>query len=425
MRIEQATFEQLIQWQDELNVQYSTFQQQKLALDLTRGKPSAQQLTLSDALDGYLNGDYQLDGTDLRNYGGLEGLPSARQLGALLLGLPKDEVIAGGNSSLTMMYMAMLYAWMLGPDGKSAWRHEGKVKFICPVPGYDRHFAICEQLGIEMIPVPMNDCGPDMAVVEMLITQDPLIKGIWCVPKYSNPTGCVYGDETVDRIAQLGNKAAANFRVFWDNAYAVHDLSQSSPTLANIMERCRVHGTEHSVLQFTSTSKISHAGSGVAFMGASRENLAVFTKQLGISMIGPDKVNQARHAKLFNDVDVIQSHMRSHADILKPRFECVLHHLQTAFSASDLGRWTVPEGGYFVSFDTRPGLAAAVVTLANEAGVKLTPAGATFPYGKDPQDSNIRLAPSFPSLKEVDQCMGVFTVCVKLASVRQAIAAKQ
>ncbi len=421
MQIDQASRVQLESWRDELRSQYAGYQQRKLALDLTRGKPSAEQLSLSDALDGNLHGDYHLDSTDLRNYGGLEGLPSARKLGAELLGLPVAEVIAGGSSSLTMMYQAMLYAWMLGPDGKSPWRHESGIKFLCPSPGYDRHFSICEQLGIEMITVRLTDDGPDMDQVEALIKNDPSIKGMWCVPKYGNPTGCVYSAETIDRIATLGSIAATNFRVMWDNAYVVHDLTSNPPTLANIMERCRVHGTEHSVLQFTSTSKITHAGAGVAFMGGSKENLAVFCKQLGICTIGPDKINQARHVRFLPDVTAVKSHMLKHAAILKPRFDCVLQHLDQAFTGGDLGEWTEPAGGYFVSFNTRPGLATTVVKLAAEAGVKLTPAGATFPYGKDPDNRNIRLAPSFPKPDEVDLCMAIFTTCVKLASVEQAL----
>lgn len=422
MRIDQASRAQLESWRDELRIQYTEYQQRKLALDLTRGKPSAEQLALADALDGNLGGNYTLDGTDLRNYGGLEGLPSARKLGADILGLDPAEVLAGGNSSLTMMYQAMLYAWMLGPDGKNAWRSESNIKFLCPSPGYDRHFAICEQLGIEMLLVRLTDNGPDMDQVEALVKADPSIKGMWCVPKYGNPTGCVYSADTVDRIAALGKVATSNFRVFWDNAYVVHDLTDDAPVLANIMERCRVHGTEHSVLQFTSTSKITHAGAGIAFMGGSKENLAVFCKQLGICTIGPDKVNQARHLKMLPDLAAVQAHMRKHAAILKPRFDCVLQHLEQAFGDSDLGDWTRPAGGYFVSFNTRPGLATTVVKLAAEAGVKLTPAGATFPYGRDPNNCNIRLAPSFPKLGEVDLCMAIFATCVKLASVEQALA---
>ena len=421
VKIDQASREQLTNWRDTLRAQYADYQQRKLALDLTRGKPSAEQLSLADALDGNLHGNYQLDNTDTRNYGGLEGLSSARKLGAELLGLDISEVIAGGNSSLTMMYQAVQYAWMLGPDGKSAWRNEAKINFLCPSPGYDRHFAICEQFGIEMLPVRMTDNGPDMDQVESLLKADASIKGMWCVPKYGNPTGCVYSAETVDRIAALGKISATNFRVLWDNAYVIHDLTSNPPVLANIMERCRVHGTENSVLQFTSTSKITHAGAGIAFMGGSKENLAVFCKQLGICTIGPDKVNQARHIKMLPDVAAVKAHMQKHAAILKPRFDCALKHLDEAFAGSDLGEWTNPAGGYFVSFNTRAGLATTVVKLAADAGVKLTPAGATFPYGKDPQNSNIRLAPSFPKLEEVDLCMAIFITCVKLASVEQAL----
>ena len=421
MQITQASREQLTAWLQALEAEYAAFQEKRLVLDLTRGKPSAAQLDLSDALDGALQGDYQQDGTDTRNYGGLEGLPSARALGAALLGLSASEVIAGGNSSLTLMYQAMLYAWLLGPDGKAPWRKEGEVRFLCPSPGYDRHFAICQQLGIEMVTVPMREDGPDMDQVEALVKNDPTIKGMWCVPRFSNPTGGVYSDETVDRIARLGQLTKSNFRVFWDNAYAMHELTPDAPVLANIMERCREHGTVHHVLQFTSTSKITHAGAGIAFLGASQENLTVFCQQLGISMIGPDKVNQARHMRLFPDAVAIRQHMVKHAALLKPRFDSVLRHLNEAFAGGDLGTWTVPQGGYFVSFDTRPGLATEVVKLANAAGVKLTPAGATYPYGKDPQNRNIRLAPSFPKVEEVDLCMAIFVVCVKLASVRQRL----
>lgn len=421
MRIDQASRADLENLRNELRMQYEGYQKRKLALDLTRGKPSAEQLALSDELDGNLHGNYKLDGIDLRNYGGLEGLHSARKIGAEILGLKPEEVIAGGNSSLSMMYQAMLYAWMLGPDGKSAWRLEKDIKFLCPSPGYDRHFAICEQLGISMITVNLTDSGPDMHQVETLINSDPSIKGMWCVPKYGNPTGCVYSAETIERIAALGKIAPSNFRIFWDNAYAVHDLTEDAAELSNIMDYCRKYGTENSVIQFTSTSKITHAGAGIAFMGTSTENLSIYCKQLGISTIGPDKINQARHMNFLPDLASIKIHMKKHAAILKPRFNCVLKHLDSEFKDSDLGTWTSPSGGYFISFNTRPGLANTVVKLAGGAGVKLTPAGATFPYGKDPYDQNIRLAPSFPKLEEVDLCMEIFTTCVKIASIEQLL----
>lgn len=422
--LDQATQEQLHQWEAELAAQYQGLQSQSLNLDLTRGKPSSEQLSLSDALDGILKGDYRSeDGTDVRNYGGLDGIAEAKQLGADILQVGLDEILVGGNSSLTLMFQAVLFAQVFGLQGtESAWNTKGEVKFICPVPGYDRHFAICEQLGIKMLPVAMLSTGPDMDQVEAMIKADPQIVGMWCVPKYSNPTGVVYSDETVERIAKLGHIADPSFRVFWDNAYAVHDLVDNPPVLANLMDACRQQGTQDSILQFASTSKITHAGAGVAFMAASKANLAGFKGVLGFSTIGPDKVNQLRHMRLLPNLDALHAHMQKHADIINPRFNCVLENLDSAFADSDLGSWETPVGGYFISFDTQPGCAKAVVELAGKAGVKLTPAGATFPYGQDPQDRNIRLSPTVPSVEEVDRAMKVFDVCVKLASVRNKLA---
>jgi len=422
LQLNSASKEQLSQWQEELKVKHQQFKNQNLKLDLTRGKPSAQQLTLSDGLDGILKGNYKsADDTDTRNYGGLEGIAEARQLGAAILGLEQDQVLAGGSSSLTMMHQSITFAYQFGLNG-TAWKDESDIKFLCPAPGYDRHFSICEDFGIEMIPVAMTETGPDMDQVESLIKADQSIKGIWCVPKYSNPTGIIYSDDTVKRIAKLGLVAAKNFRVFWDNAYAVHDLVDHPKPLANIMAACIAEGTEDSVIQFASTSKITHAGSGIAFLGASKSNLAAFKKHLGISSIGPDKVNQLRHMRLLPDINALTAHMQQHAALLKPRFDTVLKHLEANFSDNDLGEWQSPEGGYFVSFDSLPGLAKEIVRLADEVGVKLTPAGATFPYGKDPQDRNIRLSPSFPSVEDVDATMQVFVNCVKLASVGQKLA---
>lgn len=420
MQLDQATPEQLRQWEAELTKSYQELQNLSLNLDLTRGKPSAEQLSLSDKLDGILNGNYTAaDGTDVRNYGGLDGIEDARQLGARIFQVAPNEVLAGGNSSLTLMFQAASFAYEFGLNGAdSAWKNLSEPKFICPVPGYDRHYSVCEQLGIKMITVPMLSTGPDMDKVEDLIKADSDIVGMWCVPKYSNPTGVVYSDETVTRIAQLGKIANPAFRVFWDNAYAVHDLVENPPVLANIAEVCRQQGTEDSVLQFASTSKITHAGAGVAFMSGSATNLTGFKAALGTCTIGPDKINQLRHALFLPDEAALTTHMKKHADIIQPRFNCVLENLENAFSGTDLGAWETPVGGYFISFDTQPGCAQAVVKLAAEAGVKLTPAGATFPYGKDPEDRNIRLAPTVPSVEEVDQAMKVFEVCVKLASVR-------
>ena len=424
MRLEHANTEQLRQWEQELNDEYQAILQQNLKLDLTRGKPSAEQLSLSDALDGILAGNYKsANNTDVRNYGGLDGISEIKELGASLLGLANNEVLAGGNSSLTLMFQAMLHAVQFGFNGPdSAWKNTKGARFLCPVPGYDRHFTVCEQLGIEMVPVHMTATGPDMDEVEAMVAHDDRIKGMWCVPKYSNPTGVVYSDETVERIAKLGKTASNNFRVFWDNAYAVHDLSENAPALANIMDHCRQHDTQDSVLQFASTSKITMAGAGVAFLGASENNLKSFKDVLGVSTIGPDKVNQLRHARFFPNIESVHAHMKKHAAIIKPRFVSVLKHLEDAFADNNLGQWESAEGGYFISFDSRPGLAKEIVTLAKEAGVKLTPAGATFPYGKDPEDSNIRLAPTVPTVEEVDTAMKVFVTCVKLASVKQALA---
>jgi len=424
LQLDQATQEQLRQWESELAADYQAIVEQKLGLDLTRGKPSPEQLSLSDGLDGILKGDYKAaDGTDTRNYGGLDGLPETKQLGADLMGVSAKQVLVGGNSSLTLMFQVMLTAHQFGLTGPdSAWKKEGDVKFLCPVPGYDRHHTVCEQLGIEMIPVPMTENGPDMDKAEALVKQDSRIKGIWCVPKYSNPTGVVYSDATVERIAGLGKIAGPNFRVFWDNAYAVHDLVDNPPELSCVMQACQRQGTEDSVIQFASTSKITHAGAGVAFANASDANLKGLKQFLGTCTIGPDKVNQLRHSRFLPNRDQLLKHMQGHAELLKPRFAAVLDALEAAFSDNDLGQWQAPKGGYFVSFDTLPGCAQATVKLAADAGVKLTPAGATFPYGKDPEDRNIRIAPSVPSVDEVKSAMQVFVTCVKLASVRAQLA---
>ncbi len=423
VNLQQASADELRLWETELTNQYNHFCDEAIALDLTRGKPSTDQLTLADALDGSLNNNYiSKDGTDTRNYGGLDGIIEARQLGAEVLGLPVEEVLAQGNSSLTLMFYAMFIARDYGLASQKPWKDSATpIKFICPVPGYDRHYTVCEKLGIEMITVPMTATGPDMDAVETLIANDDNIKGMWCVPKYSNPTGVIYSDETVERIAKLGALSTSdNFYVFWDNAYAVHDFNEHQP-LANIMDYCRNHGTEHSVIQFASTSKISHAGSGVAFIGSSPENLAFIKSVLNVLTIGPDKVNQLRHMRLFPNYAALLQHMRKHAALLKPRFECVLQHLNDAFANNDLGTWEAVDGGYFISFDAQPGLAKEIVKLAASAGVKLTPAGATFPYGNDPEDKNIRIAPSVPSLEEVDQAMKIFIVCVQLASVKKSL----
>ena len=409
--------------EQELAARFATLKASGLALDLTRGKPSSEQLDLADALDGVLQGNYHdASGTDLRNYGGLDGIAEAKALFAPLLQAPAANVMVGGNSSLSMMYQSLLYCMHFGLSGPaSAWSKSGPVKFICPVPGYDRHFTACIHLGIELLSVPLTGKGPDMDAVEALIDADPAIRGIWCVPRFSNPTGEVYDAATVDRIAALGKRAHKDFRVFWDDAYAVHAFDAAAPTLPSLWSACEAAGTTDSVLLFGSTSKITHAGAGVAFMAASGSNLAAIREHLGFSSIGPDKVNQMRHVRLLRDAAGLRAHMDKHAALLAPRFAAVLKALEQGLAGAGMGEWLRPQGGYFVSFDARPGLAREVVRLAAEAGVKLTPAGATFPYGRDPTDRNIRIAPSFPSLQDIKAAMEVFVVCVKLASVRQKL----
>ena len=423
VRLDGLDHDELIARERELDDAYRRFRDAGLTLDLTRGKPSPAQLALSDGLDDADGGFLAADGTDTRNYGGIDGLPEARALGAALLGVHPGEVIAGGNSSLTLMYLYLLNAWLYGPAGPgTAWRDTGAVRFLCPVPGYDRHFTILDDLGIEMINVPLTADGPDMDEVEAHVRADPAIKGIWCVPKYSNPGGQVYSDATVDRLGRLGTLAGAHFRIMCDNAYAVHDLDDDPPHLANLMDACRRHGTEDSLVLFGSTSKITRAGAGIGFIAGSAGNLGQFRARMQVFTIGPDKVNQLRHARFLRDLDGIRAHMRKHAAILRPKFELVRRVLSAGLEDTGMGSWTTPRGGYFLAFDARPGLATEIVRLAGDAGVKLTPAGATFPYRRDPADVNIRLAPTFPELAELEQAMRVFVACVQLASVRQRLA---
>ena len=422
VHIDQLSTAELEQQLAALEARYAELGQLELALDLTRGKPCSEQVALSDGLDGVLAGNYLSGGVDTRNYGGLEGLAEARALFGSVLGLPPEETLVGGNSSLTMMYQVVDFALSEGLRGpQSAWGNSDTVKFLCPSPGYDRHFAICEHLGIDMIPVPMLDSGPDMDAVEALLREDPAIVGIWCVPRFSNPTGCTYSDATVERMAALPKLAGDNFLVMWDNAYAVHTLYDDAPELASIADYCRAQGTLDNVFQFGSTSKITHAGAGVAFMGSSGNNLAAFTKHLGFQSIGPDKINQLRHLRFLKNPEQLAAHMARHAAIIRPRFESVLQTLERELADTGMGSWTRPRGGYFISFDTLPGLAREVVRLADAIGVKLTPAGATFPYGEDPEDRNIRLSPTFPPTAAVQATVDAFAICVQLASVRQRL----
>ena len=415
----------LAQWEQDLAREYANLKARGLALDLTRGKPSAEQLALSDGMDGLLHGEFTGEGgVDLRNYGGLDGIAEAKRLFAPILQVPAANVMVGGNSSLTMMYQCLTYCMYLGLDVSgpdSSWHRVGQVKFICPVPGYDRHFNACIHLGIELVTVPMTDHGPDMDAVEHLVATEPNVRGMWCVPRFSNPTGAVYDAQTVQRCAALGKRAAPGFRLFWDDAYAVHALDDDAPKLASIWAASEREGTLDNVLLFGSTSKITYAGAGVAFMAASNANLAAIRHHLGFAAIGPDKVNQMRHVRFLRDMSTLHAHMDRHAALLRPRFEAVLETLERELGGTGMGSWLSPRGGYFISFDTRPGLAREVVRLAAEAGVQLTPAGATYPHGKDPEDRNIRIAPSYPALAEIRSATDVFAVCVKLASVRQRL----
>ncbi len=423
MQLEQMNLEQLQTEEKNLLSTHQQFLASALKLDLTRGKPSAEQLTLSEGMEGLLAGKMiHEDGTDLRNYGGADGIKEARQLGGDMLGLPAEEVMVGDHTSLTLMYLYLLHAFYHGVQGPdTAWAKEGQVKFICLVPGYDRHFTICEELGIEMIHVRLLEEGPDLDQIEALVQEDPKIKGIWCVPKYSNPTGHIYSSETVKRLAGLGRVAGANFRVMWDNAYGVHDLDENPPELEKIMDHARAQGCEDSIIQVASTSKITFAGGGISFIGASLSNLNHFRKRLSVMTIGPNKLNQRRHMLFLQNLEGVKQLMKKHAKILGPKFKTVEKHLQEGLQGRGMGCWSTPRGGYFVSYDAPPGTATEIVRLAGEAGVKLTPAGATFPYRKDPEDANIRLAPTFPVLEEVDQAMKVFVNCVKLACVQQRL----
>ena len=421
MNLENASQVELQSWEKKLAAKYQQYKDAALKLDLTRGKPGNAQLDLADAMEDLPKNKMILEnGTDLRNYGGLDGIPAARKLGGEMLGLPESEVICGDHSSLSLMYLYMLHAYYHGSQGaETAWVKESEVKFLAIVPGYDRHFSICEELGIRLINVNMLDDGPDMDKVEELVSNDPQIKGMWCVPKYSNPTGCIYSDKVVERIAALGKIAGPNFRVMWDNAYGVHDLQENPQQLANVMDYCRKYGTEDNLILTASTSKITIAGGGISFLGASGKNLEHFRKRLAVMSIGPNKLNQQRHLLFLKNIEAVRSHMQKHAEILRPKFEMVQKHLESGLAGKAMGNWCKPEGGYFVSFDANPGLAKEIIRLSGEAGVKLTPAGATFPYGQDPEDANIRLAPTFPSVEDLDQAMQVFVTCVQLAAVRQ------
>ncbi|TNJ60621.1 aminotransferase class I/II-fold pyridoxal phosphate-dependent enzyme [Paenibacillus hemerocallicola] len=407
---------------------YERYRNRRLRLDMSRGKPCPEQLELSmgmlDAV-GSAHSPKTADGTDTRNYGGLDGIPEAKELFAQMLEVQPDEVIVGGSSSLTMMHDAIARAMLQGVLGSAApWGKLSAVKFLCPSPGYDRHFAICELFGIEMIVVEMKHDGPDMDAVEKLVGEDESIKGIWCVPKYSNPDGITYSDEVVDRLARMQAKAA-DFRIFWDNAYAVHHVTDHPDRLKPILEACKAAGNPDRVFLFSSTSKISFSGAGVAAMSASVANLNQIRKALSVQTIGPDKINQLRHVRFFGGMDGIKAHMDKHAAIMKPKFDTVLSLLETELGDKGIASWNKPNGGYFISLNTLDGCAKEVVAMAAEAGVTLTKAGATYPYGRDPRDRNIRIAPSYPTLSELGTAIEILCVCVQIAGAKKLLSGKQ
>ena len=424
MQYNDMSKEELLALKESLNKEYAEAKAKGLALDMSRGKPSAKQLDVSLGLLDTINSSSDLkalDGTDCRNYGVLDGIPEAKKLMADMMGTTPDHVIVYGNASLNIMYDQISRAYTHGILGNTPWCKLDKVKFLCPVPGYDRHFAITERFGIEMINIPMSESGPDMGMVEEYVSKDASVKGIWCVPKYSTPQGYTYSEETVKRMAAL-KPAAEDFRIFWDNAYVIHDLyDDNKDEIADIISECEKAGNPDMVFEFASTSKVSFPGSGIAALATSANNIADIKKQLTIQTIGHDKLNQLRHVRFFKDINGLKEHMRKHAEFMRPKFEAVESVLEEELGGLGIGSWTEPKGGYFISFEAMDGCAKAIVAKCKEAGVKLTGAGATFPYGKDPKDSNIRIAPSFPTPEEMKQAADLFVLCVKLVSVEKLL----
>ncbi len=420
----QMTKDELLTLKAALLEEYKEEQAKGLNLNMARGKPGLSQLELAMPMLDVINSSSDMKtilGTDTRNYGDLDGIGECRHLMADMLEVAKDNVIVYGNSSLNIMYDTISRSYSHGVNGSTPWCKLDKVKFLCPVPGYDRHFAITQFFGIEMINIPLNSDGPDMDLVAKYVESDPAIKGIWCVPKYSNPTGISYSDEVVRKFAAL-KPAADDFRIFWDNAYCIHHLyDDKQDKILNIIDECAKAGNPDMVYVFASTSKISFPGSGVSVLASSLTNIDYILKQLTVQTIGHDKINQLRHSRFFKDIDGLKAHMKKHGDILRPKFEAVLAELNTELAGLEIGSWIEPRGGYFISFNALEGCAKAIVAKCKECGVILTGAGATYPYGKDPLDSNIRIAPSFPTPEEMAAAAKIFVLCVKLVSVEKLL----
>ena len=408
-----------------LEEEYKTYESMGLKLNMARGKPGFTQLDLCEPMLDIINSASDMKtmmGNDTRNYGDLDGIGECRRLMADMMSVEKDNVIVCGNSSLNVMYDTISRSFTFGVNGSTPWYKLDKVKFLCPVPGYDRHFKITETFGIEMINIPLYDDGPDMDMVEEYVNNDPAVKGIWCVPKYSNPTGISYSDDVVKRFSAL-KPAAEDFRIYWDNAYCIHHLYEDTQDeILNILDECEKAGNPNLVYIFSSTSKISFPGSGVSAIASSRENIDYILSLMTVQTIGHDKINQLRHARFFKDINGLNAHMKKHAELLRPKFAAVLDALESEIAGLEIGTWIKPRGGYFISFNSMPGCAKAIVAMCKDLGVVMTGAGATFPYGKDPKDSNIRIAPTFPSVEEMTVAAKVFVLCVKLVSVNKLLA---
>ncbi|MBR4981792.1 MAG: aminotransferase class I/II-fold pyridoxal phosphate-dependent enzyme [Lachnospiraceae bacterium] len=421
----ELTKDELLTVKAALEEEYKTLESKGLKLNMARGKPGFTQLDLCEPMLDIINSASDMKtmmGNDTRNYGDLDGIGECRRLMADMMSVKKENVIVCGNSSLNVMYDTVSRSFTHGVNGSTPWFKLDKIKFLCPVPGYDRHFKITETFGFEMINIPLYDDGPDMDMVEEYVNNDPAVKGIWCVPKYSNPTGISYSDEVVRRFAAL-KPAAEDFRIYWDNAYCIHHLYEDTQDeILNILDECEKAGNPNMVYIFSSTSKISFPGSGVSAIASSVENIDYILSRMTVQTIGHDKINQLRHARFFKDIDGLNAHMKKHAELLRPKFAAVLDALDSEIAGLEIGSWIKPRGGYFISFNSLPGCAKAIVSMCKDLGVVMTGAGATFPYGKDPEDSNIRIAPTFPSVEEMKEAAEVFVLCVKLVSVNKLLA---